>query len=177
MTISWQSLYAYPERLDSILGPGYEVLNLGRSATTMMLNGDFPYWTAKEYTDVLHLNPDVIIIKLGTNDAKLFQWNATAYRQSYQQMIDSFQSIPSNPKIILCTPVPPQKTQWGITDSVVGGIICPIIKDLATQNNLQLIDLYNAIGKDSTLFSEDGIHPNQAGALKIAQTIATNLKH
>ena len=37
-----QSKTGYPVELDSILGPGYTVLNSGRSATTLQKEGRFP---------------------------------------------------------------------------------------------------------------------------------------
>src|SRR5512145_1640287 len=82
--LAFQNSTAYPTRLDSILGPGFAVLNFGRSATTLQKNGDFPYWTCKEFYDVFEYRPDVIIIKLGTNDSKPFNWNAIDFARDYQ---------------------------------------------------------------------------------------------
>ena len=48
--LAWQSKTSYPVVLDSILGPNYSVLNLGRSATTLRKKGDFPYWSCKEFS-------------------------------------------------------------------------------------------------------------------------------
>ena len=176
MTIEWQSDNAYPSQLDAILGDGYEVLNLGRSSTTMMRNGDFPYWSAKEFSDVLRYHPDIIVIKLGTNDAKLKQWDPESYRSSYQAMIDTFRSISPVPTIKLCLPVAPQQTRWEITDSVVSGFVNPIVRELAERNGLELIDLYDAIGHDASLFSKDGIHPNKEGAKRIAEEVARHIR-
>jgi alpha-L-fucosidase 2 len=66
----YQSKTSYPVQLDSILGQGYTVMNLGRSATTLRKKGDFPYWTCKEFYDVFANKPNIIIIQLGTNDTK-----------------------------------------------------------------------------------------------------------
>lgn len=176
MAIEWQSENAYPPQLDNMLSSEYEVMNLGRSSTTMMRKGDFPYWTAKEYTDIFRYHPDIVIIKLGTNDAKLFQWNKDEYKSSYQAMIDTLKTIDTNPRIILCTPVPPQVTRWEITDSVVGGEVRPLVKQIAAENNLELIDLYEVVGTNPELFARDGIHPNAEGAKVIANAIANHLK-
>ena len=176
MAIEWQADNSYPAQLDNLLGDGYEVINFGRSATTMMRTGDFPYWSAKEFSNVLRYHPDIIIIKLGTNDSKLFQWNAEAYKSSYQAMIDTFRSLVPKPEIKLCLPVPPQKVQWGITDSVVSTCVIPLIKELGTSNELEIIDLYDAIGHNPDLFVEDGIHPNKEGAAAIAATVYKHIK-
>ncbi|HKK67868.1 MAG TPA: GDSL-type esterase/lipase family protein, partial [Bacteroidales bacterium] len=89
-----QSELAYPVVLDSLLGDQYTVMNLGRSATTMLKDGNFPYWTAKEFSNVFAYEPEVIIIKLGTNDTKPQNWDAAKYESSYQAMIDTFKTMP-----------------------------------------------------------------------------------
>ena len=72
--LACQSKTAYPVVLDSILGPNYEVLNSGRSATTLQRKGDFPFWICKEFSNVFAYQPIIITIKLGTNDTKPQNW-------------------------------------------------------------------------------------------------------
>lgn len=176
MRIDWQSDNAYPALLDSILGDGYEVMNFGRSATTMMRDGDFPYWSAKEFSNALLYHPDIIILKLGTNDSKLFQWNAEKYAESYQMMIDTFSSISPKPEIKLCLPAAVITDRWEITDSVVVNYVIPIVRDLATKNGLDLIDLNTPLTGRADLYHEDGIHPIKGGAAVIAQEVAKHIK-
>lgn len=104
--LAWQSSTSYPVVLDSILGPGYSVLNFGRSATTLRKKGDFPYWSCKEFHNVFALQPDIIVIQLGTNDTKSQNWNADSFAIDYQALIDTFRTIPSSPRIFVCLPVP-----------------------------------------------------------------------
>jgi alpha-L-fucosidase 2 len=173
--IKWQADNAYPAQLARILGNGYEVINFGRSSTTMMRSGDFPYQSAKEFSNLLRYKPDIVIIKLGTNDAKLFQWNDSAYSASYQQMIDTLQQLPSKPQIMVCLPVPAVKTRWQITDSVIVTEVIPAAKRIAEKNNLKIIDLHTPFEGCDSLFIADGIHPNARGAAKIAEIIAQEI--
>lgn len=166
-----QSKTAYPVILDSILGSGYEVINSGRSATTLQKKGDFPYWICKEFSNVFSFKPDIIIIKLGTNDTKPHNWNSINYKKDYQALIDTFNTIPSKPKIYLCTPAPVFKTKWGINDSTVTKGIVPVVKKIATFNNLSIIDLYNNL-KDQGMNFPDSIHPNEFAAKKMAHIIS-----
>jgi len=177
MRIDWQSDNAYPSQLDSILGDGYEVMNFGRSATTMMKDGDFPYWSAKEFTNALRYHPDIIVLKLGTNDSKLFQWNAEKYKASYQMMIDTFLSINPKPTIKLCLPAAVITDRWEITDSVVTNGVIPIVKEIAEKNGLEVIDLNTPLKGRADLYHEDGIHPIKSGATVIAQEVAKHIKH
>lgn len=177
MRIDWQSDNSYPAQLDSILGEGYEVMNFGRSATTMMKDGDFPYWSAKEFTNTLRYHADIIILKLGTNDSKLFQWNPAKYEASYQAMIDTFLSVTPKPVIKLCLPAWVMTDRWEITDSVVTHGVIPIVKRIAEKNNLEVIDIYSALENHNEAYHEDGIHPIKGGAKIIAEEVAKHIKH
>ena len=170
-----QSKTGYPVVLDSILGAGFTVLNSGRSATTLQKHGDFPYWIAKEFSNVFAINPDIIVIKLGTNDTKPQNWNAENFEKDYQTLIDTFHTIATHPKIYLCLPAPVFETRWGINDSTIVNGVIPIIKKLAVANNLSLIDLYTQMGNQAANFP-DGIHPNEAGVKEMASIIAGAIK-
>lgn len=172
MGIEWQSNNAYPSLLDSILGDGYEVMNFGRSATTMTTTGDFPYWSAKEFSNALRYHADIVVLMLGTNDAKLFQWNADKYSASYQLMIDTLRKVAPDAQINLCLPAYVSQTRWEITDSVVTNGVIPIVKQLAAKNNLPVIDINAVLQGRNELYVEDGIHPNRNGALEIAKAVA-----
>jgi len=170
-----QSKTAYPVALGKLLGDDYSVLNFGRSATTMNRNGDFPYWIAKEFSNVFAALPDIIVIKLGTNDTKPENWNADDFMNSYQSMIDTFNTIASKPKIFLCYPVPVYEIKWGINDSTVMAGVIPAMDKLAARYNLPVIDLYHGLQNQAGNFP-DGIHPNEQGAANIAKLIAEELK-
>ena len=173
--LACQSKTAYPVVLDSILGPDYEVINSGRSATTLQRKGDFPFWICKEFSNIFAYKPGIITIKLGTNDTKPQNWNAGRFEADYQALIDTLNTIKSNPQIILCTPVPVYKTNWGINDSTVTAGVIPIIEKLAKSNNLKLIDLYHSMLNQSENFP-DGVHPNEKADKMIAEIISKELK-
>lgn len=65
---------SYPSQLARMLGEKWEVRNFGVSARTMLKKGDFPYWREEAYEQVKAFLPDVVIIKLGTNDTKPQNW-------------------------------------------------------------------------------------------------------
>ncbi len=174
--ISPQSVFSYPVVLDSLLGNNYTVMNLGRSATTMRYNGDFPYRTAKEFSNIFAFEPDVIVIKLGTNDTKPNNWDAEKFENSYQAMIDTLGTIASHPRIYLCLPVPVFKTKWGINDSTVVKGVIPAIKKIAETNQLPVIDLYEPMLDKGAMFF-DSIHPDAQGAAVMAKIIAGEIKN
>jgi acyl-CoA thioesterase I len=173
--IDWQSRYGYPEQLDSILGAGFSVLNCGKGGTCMIKNSDNPYWTSNAFYNVFAFNPDIIIIKLGTNDSKPQNWNQGNYLKDFQSMIDTLKTIPSHPEIILCLPVPAYNHAWGINDSIIRNGVIPSIKKIAEANQLTTIDLYKPLSNHVEFFP-DSIHPNVAGARCIAEEISRNIK-
>lgn len=173
--LAMQSKTAYPVILDSLLGNKYEVLNSGRSATTLQKKGDFPYWICKEFSNVFSYKPDIIIIKLGTNDTKPHNWKSSNYEKDYQTLIDTFKTISSNPEIYLCTPVPVFKTKWGINDSTIVNGVIPIVNKITASNKLHLIDLYNGLYKQGKNFP-DSIHPNEIAIKEMAKFILKELE-
>ena len=70
---------SWPAQLTDMLNneEKYNVTNLGLGGRTMMKTGDSPYWNEPEYQQALNANADMIILMLGTNDAKNYQWNQT----------------------------------------------------------------------------------------------------
>lgn len=170
-SIKWESRFGYPVILNSILGEGYSVLNCGRSAATMLKKGNLPYWNTNEFSNVFAFHPDIIVMKLGTNDTKLEHWNAADFEKDYQAMIDTFNTIPTNPKIFICLPVPVYEDKWGINDSTLQAGVLPAIQKIAKANNLPIVDLFSALNNHPEYFP-DGIHPNEKGAKVMAEAVA-----
>lgn len=172
--IKYQSRYSYPAQLDSLLGNRYQVLNSGKGGTTLQKEGDSPYWNTKEFANTFMFEPDILIIKLGTNDTKPQNWNRERFEMDYQSLLDTLLTIETAPKIYMCVPVPVFGNQWGINDStLVQGVIPSIIK-IATSNQIPLIDLNTPLLYDEEFFPDE-IHPNEAGAKKVATIIANFL--
>lgn len=162
----------YPAVLQKKLGEGYLVKNFGVSARTMMNKGDLPYMNELAWRDAKAFNPNIVVIKLGTNDSKTHNWvhGADEFRQSMQAMIDTLKALPSKPKIYLCSPIPAFKDTWTINDSVIVNGEMPIIKKLAKKNKCQFIDLHTSYTYGDMMLN-DGIHPNAKGAAKMADII------
>ena len=62
--------------LGNMLGEGFEVANFGCSGTTLLKNGNSPYWNTKEYTNAKAFLPNIVIVKLGSNDSKSGNWSS-----------------------------------------------------------------------------------------------------
>ncbi len=174
--IDMRTAYGYPAQLQQLLGKDYWVKNFGVSSRTMLNKGDYPYMNEMAWKDALAFKPDIVIIKLGTNDSKPENWQYGAeFKQDLQQMITTLRKN-NNPKIFLCTPIPAFKPTWNISDSVIVNNIIPIQQDVAKKNKLQVIDLHTLFANDGDKMVDDGIHPDNKGARKMAEIIADAIK-
>ena len=162
---------SYPSVLARMLGDSYWVKNFGVSARTMLNKGDHPYMNEPAYKNALAFNPNIVVIKLGTNDSKSFNWKYRAdFMKDAQTMIDAFKGLPSQPKIYLCYPSKAYLTGDGINDDIISKEIIPMIKKLAKKNDLSVIDLHTAMDGMPELFP-DRIHPNEKGAQVMAKAV------
>lgn len=162
---------SYPSVLARMLGDSYWVKNFGVSARTMLNKGDHPYMNEPAYKNALAFNPNIVVIKLGTNDSKSFNWKYKAdFMKDAQTMIDAFKGLPSQPKIYLCYPSKAYLTGDGINDDIISKEIIPMIKKLAKRNGLSVIDLHTAMDGMPELFP-DRIHPNEKGAQVMAKAV------
>lgn len=167
---------SYPAVLGRRLGTGYNVKNFGICGCTLMNKGDHPYMETWAWKAALTFNPDIVIIKLGTNDSKSFNWQHKAdFKKDLQAMLDTLEALPSHPQIYLCYPSKAYLTGSRINDSIIADGIIPLIRQVARKNNLPVIDIYSAMDGKPKLFP-DNVHPNEKGAAIIARTIYNVLK-
>ena len=169
----------YPAILDSLLGDKF-VQNFGVSGTTTLKKSNMPYTEEQAYKDALAFNPDIVTIKLGTNDSKAFNWaNKDNFKDDLTSLINSFKELPSNPDIWLCLPVPAYGNAWGINDSIIYNGVIPLIREVAEELELPVVDLNTPLTNCRNYFP-DTIHPNEEGQEKIAgilyEKIFTNYK-
>ena len=167
----------YPMVLGGLLGEEYSVRNFGVNGATLLKKGDKPYWELEAFREVSEFNPNVVIIKLGTNDTKPQNWSkaGTEYEANLRSMITHFQKLPAKPSIYLCLPVPVYQTRWGINEKTLAADLMPTIKKVAQDAKLTVVDLYTALSGKPEMFS-DKIHPNAVGAKLMAKTVFSVLR-
>ena len=166
----------YPARLQNLLGNGFYVRNYGLGARTLVSTGDRPYMDEWAWEDCILFNPDIAIIKLGTNDTKKSNWNAPQYEKDLQVMIDHLKALPACPRILLGYPAKAWKDSWTINENTIVQEVIPIIDKVAKKNKLEVIDFHTPLSADANLFVADGIHPNEKGAQIMAETAYEKLK-
>lgn len=164
---------SYPAQLGQQLSFNYEVENYGISGSTMLKDGDKPYWNQWAFGGTKSYLPDIIIIKLGTNDSKPWNWDSKAnYIPNYRSMIDEFKAVSSAPTILVALPCPTYSSNFSINGSVIMNEMLPMLKQMIADDNLMHIDFFEAMSNKPQYFP-DGIHPNAAGYTLMAATART----
>jgi len=162
---------SYPAQLQRKLGDDWDVRNYGVGGRTLLSKGDRPYVDEPAFEAAKAFQPDVVLIKLGTNDTKPNNWQyKNEFKDDYKKLIKSFQSLNSKPIVVLLKAVPAFPERWGISDSIIHNHVNPMIEELAENMGLPIIDLHEPFVGHSELFP-DLIHPNAEGAAIMAFTI------
>ncbi|MFI3295981.1 MAG: GDSL-type esterase/lipase family protein, partial [Rikenellaceae bacterium] len=148
--------------------------NCGGGGTTTLSQGDHPYIKTQEYAQSLAFNPDIVILKLGTNDSKAHNFAHIAnYKADYQKIIDSYKEANPSARLILISPVKCYFDESeSISDDRMQQTITPIIEELAIENDLEIVNGYPLLGTTYTPhYMPDLLHPSSVGAGLMAKPL------
>ena len=166
---SSDKLHTYPSVLQTLLGEDhFAVTNLGACGSTMLQHGDSPYWERPQFKTLTSNTWDIIIIMLGTNDAKdtghggPANWphNCTGdsalecpFAQDYLKMIDLVQTLGPNkaqpPDVYIMVPPPVMRSnQYGMNATVINHVFPALVPKIAKWAGLLTnpIDIFSAFG-------------------------------
>lgn len=173
---------SYPVQLQKMLGENYSVRNFGVNAHTAQKGADHPYWNNSDFQKSTDYAPNVVILMLGTNDAKTFNWKGiNIFMQDYGDLVTHYQSLPSKPEIYVMSPPTAFIVQgkaapsFDITIEAVDAITAGV-KRFASERNLKFIDINTVTATHPEHFTFDGIHPNIEGTKLIAANVFAALE-
>jgi lysophospholipase L1-like esterase len=177
----------YPADLQALFGSSVQVKNFGHSGATMLSVGDLPYQQQSEYASATTFVSGAgsaaivdIIIMLGTNDSKPFNWTvgtstrAAQFRTDCAAMVDHFAQLPTHPLVYLALPPHAYANSYQISGTVIHDQILPILREVAAAKGIPIVDVDAPTTGHPELFP-DGVHPNDAGYKIIAQTMHDGL--
>lgn len=161
----------YPAELQAKLGTRYEVGNFGVSGSAVTLDSGKPYMNQTAFQLSKAFQPDIVIIMLGTNDAREDNYvHIENFTDNYRRLVVEFQALRSEPQVWLVQPPPIYENDLNLLDSnLVQGVI-PRIEQVAGELNLPTIDMHEVLASYPEYFG-DGVHPSSEGALLIAGEI------
>lgn len=167
---------SYPAQLQNILGIDYTVKNFGVGGSTLLKNGDKPYWEQSLFSQSTGFNPDIVIIMLGTNDAKPRNW---VYKDKFVSdlslLVNHYRSLKSKPVVYIATSPTAYTNGIGVTDNTISGEVVKLQRQVARNMKCAIIDINSVTKNKPTLFA-DGVHPNDSGYAVIANAMSTVVK-
>ena len=109
-----------------------QVKDFGHNSATMLSNGDQPYINQTEYTAATTFVSNAgasavvdVIIMLGTNDSKSYNWAPTAgstraaqFMTDCAAMVDHFTGLATHPVVYLALPPAIYTNSFGISETV-----------------------------------------------------------
>ena len=162
---------SYPGVLRQLLGQGYDVRNFGYSGRTALRRGDYPYLRERMLVDAVNYRPDILIVKLGTNDSKPWNWKFHAdFERDLTEIVESFRRPEGLPRVYLCLPVPSFLAPGSIDSAVIAHEVVPAVRRVARRLGAHVIDLHTPMKAYARCFP-DGIHPNEEGAARMAALV------
>jgi acyl-CoA thioesterase-1 len=161
----------YPATLQAMLGDDYLVENFGVAGSAVSKGSDKPYMNQIAFQQAKDFQPSVVIIMLGTNDAKEYNYRSIAsFPKDYEELIGEYDALPDQQNIWIVKPPPIFKNEIGLNNTYLEQGVLPSIDQVADDMNLPTIDVNQALINHSEYFI-DGVHPNSDGAELIASII------
>jgi acyl-CoA thioesterase I len=161
----------YPHSLQTLLGANFSVGNFGVVGATVSFNSDRPYTNQAEFEAAGDFNPQIVILMLGTNDARdTIHTSIEQFTRNYQTLITRIKNFNNHPQIWLLTPPPVFSNTLGVDSTYLADELLPCVRQVAQDENLTLIDVYSSLLPHPDYFS-DGVHPNSQGAHAIAALV------
>lgn len=160
----------YPKLLGELLGDGYVVNNYGHHGATLQSTGDQPYISYKDYENSIEFEADILVFMLGSNDAKAENWiDESSFKAEYLTRLKEYREGNSDIRIILCTP--PTSYRKNSENPARVEIIAKVVREIAEEENLQLLDVKELTEGREDLYLDDGVHLNNEGAILLAEWV------
>ncbi|SHJ35995.1 GDSL-type esterase/lipase family protein [Pseudobutyrivibrio xylanivorans] len=172
---------SYPSQLQVKLGTSYLVSNYGLRNATASASGDLPYVESEQYKESLESKPDIVILMLGTNDTKTYNWNPEEYREGLLNLVKSYQNLEEQPVVYLmrspyCFPIENrEQAEYSVQNDIVNGELGEIISSVAEEAGINVIDL-KAVTVGKEYLYTDGIHFTAEGYDLISDTVYKEIK-
>ena len=168
---------SFPLQVGKILGDAYQVKNFGIGGRTLLKKGDFPYWNEPQFQEVKDFRPDVVLIKLGTNDSKPQNWaHKGEFVQDYLDLIAEFRDhMPKDGKVYVMLPVPVTRENFGINPEIMNSEQRLMLFEIIQKSGAEVIDLYTPLQDKPELFP-DGVHPTAEGLTIMARVISRRIR-
>jgi lysophospholipase L1-like esterase len=167
---------AYPTRLKEILLARYTAQTAKIDVVNKGISGESAAAAVTRLPkEIASVQPEVVLLLDGAND--IFGNNAAGIPIAASALRTMVQDTRSRGLTAFLATLPPQDPTKPRGASAA--LVVPLndeIKKIAVQEGAVLVDLYAGFNGDLTLLGPDGLHPNESGYLRMAQTFALRIR-
>ncbi len=165
----------YPSLLQGLLGSDVEVRNFGKNGASVTEYSNLgAYVTHSEYQASLEFNADVVIIMLGTNDARLWDQSGSVYKSEYISLVNSYKAVNPDVKIVVATsPQVLSGNTLNIPNENIVNKLYPMQLEIAAEIGATVVDFHATLAElsPSAMYRDDDVHITRAAALELAALI------
>ncbi len=163
---------SYPGKLQNLLGSEYSVHNGGKGGACVVRTAERNYLGSEEMRQVMALEPDIVTVMLGSNDSQpLNRAHRDDFVDDYRALVDTLRALRSKPCIWLCLPPPAFSHEHDIDNDTIVQKIIPMIRQIADEDTLLLVDTHTPFENRRDLYGSDGIHLTGEGTTLMAQVL------
>lgn len=175
---------SYPEQLGRLLGDGFTVGNFGKGSSYACYESgrteNLWYPNTFEYSQSMKFEPDIVIVMLGSNDARIMENEADSYnfKEQLTKLTEEYLDLKSKPEVYILSSI-----TMGLYDqtkeSKLKKYILPRQREIAEELGCVFIDTYTELYDvfiSGGAFASDKVHPNNSGYAAIAELLAKRLK-
>ena len=169
----------YPVLLQKLLGDQYHVNSYGVSGRAVQDNSDQPYRTLPHHQESIAYEADIIVFMMGSNDTKPENWfGEEAFKNALIDLLDDYTQGEKKPSIYICTTPAcffTEDSEGELTSHdlrpAYADTIAEITRQTAEELGYPVIDIHALTKENPQWFAKDGVHPNNDGAVAIAQEV------
>lgn len=168
----------YPTDLQNCLGTAYQVGNYGLGGSGIQNTDVIAYSASTQYTGMLADHADLYISMFGVNDSIAANWTTgvseARFVADYEAMITAIKAATPAATIWVLTPFYCYTNTLGANETLINTTISTLVRQVATNTGSTLVDM-NVISANQPGLSLDGVHPNAAGNLFVANQLCTRV--
>ncbi|KAL3945330.1 MAG: hypothetical protein SGBAC_000606 [Bacillariaceae sp.] len=157
-----------------MLGDAFETHNYGVNSVTAIRGLNPSYNKTQSFQNSIGLDADIYLLMLGTNDAKFWAQHSHKFatdmestiRQATRTIVNA--SSPAT-RIMLAIPPWVKADYGGIKNDILVNSVQPAIRQFASTQQLQLVDMYAVTLNQIEFYIGDNLHLNGKGYEVLSQ--------
>ena len=169
----------YPMLLSSLLGASADVRNFGHGGTTACNGSNSPYQQTREYRRAIKFRPHLLVLMLGTNDAKDTHWGLGCDATTLTEGLTAIRASLGMPPSVIFEPPPILREKWAIRKTLLK-VTRTVVQSYVSNSGCSAVYLGHharALHSPSParLFIADGVHLSVQGSNLLACSVVDAL--